>query len=168
MRRIEGLPTSLVLFPVHRAASIQKAADLFKHQGRTRRLAIFNSSRTVEMMLTQKIDSPQPTPLGLILDGADRRLARRYSLNWMVKIRVIDRTAGRSVETGELSNLSSTGAAIRMRRALEVGARLEVLIRLPFEPERWIKYCGEALQAQVADSQTEVAIRFNSARPAFM
>jgi len=120
------------------------------------------------MMLTQKIDSPQTTPLGLILDGADRRLARRYSLNWMVKIRVIDRTAGRSVETGELRSLSSTGAAIRMSRALEVGARLEVLIRLPFEPEKWIKYCGEALRAQVADSQTEVAIRFDSARPAFM
>jgi hypothetical protein len=120
------------------------------------------------MMLTQKFDLQQNTPLGLSLNSSDRRLARRYSFNWMVRIKVLDRSARGLVETGELKNLSSTGTAASVSRAVPVGARVEVFIRLPFQPDKWIKYCGEVLRAQAADSQTEVAIRFDSARPVFM
>lgn len=119
-------------------------------------------------MLTESY-IPQLNKLFLLNPGGfDRRIARRYLLNWRVKIKEIDRSGCRATEAAELQNLSSTGVAVKLGRAVQVGAKLEVLIRLPLRPEKWIKYCGKALRVQVVDSRTEVAIRFDSTRPVFV
>jgi len=119
-------------------------------------------------MLTESYN-PQPNRLlSLSPCGLDRRIARRYLLNWGVKIKEIDRSGCQMAEAAELQNLSSTGAAVKMGRAVQAGARLELLIRLPLQSEKWIRYCGKALRVQVGDSRTEVAIQFDSARPTFV
>lgn len=120
------------------------------------------------MMRMEKRQPTQRKPAGLIADGLDRRVARRYYLTWSVRIKNLDRSGCRFSETGELQNLSSTGAAVNMGRFVQAGARLEVFIRLPLQPERWIRYFGKVLRVQSAHSQAEVAIRFDSSRPIFV
>lgn len=119
-------------------------------------------------MRTQSHNRQQHKPRGLILNRPDRRIARRYLLNWAMRIKELDQRDSSLSAAGELKNLSSTGAVIKLGRAVQAGARLEVLIQLPLKPEKWMRYYGKALRVQVADSRTEVAIRFDSARPAFV
>jgi PilZ domain len=93
----------------------------------------------------------------------NRREARRYTLDWQIRV------AGEDFfeEAGELRNLSSSGALAYLKRAPELHSTMSLAIRLPLEAELWMKYAAVVVRVEEGDAFRRVAFRFDSPRPEF-
>ena len=69
-------------------------------------------------------------------------------------------------ETGTLSNISVCGALIRVRKALPVGLKVELSVRLPVV-ERWMVYRGEIIRVESDSQGFSSAVKFDAAAPVF-
>jgi hypothetical protein len=98
----------------------------------------------------------------------ERRKARRFGTAWEVTVRGTDSTGLAFNEAGSLENLSSTGAFLFLRTRLQVGERVDILIKIPFKRENWMKYSAEIVRVVEADSKRGVGMRFDTPRPAFV
>ncbi|HVF88548.1 MAG TPA: PilZ domain-containing protein [Blastocatellia bacterium] len=98
----------------------------------------------------------------------ERRKARRFDATWEVSVRGTDRTGSIFNETGSLENLSSTGAFFFLTRRFEVGEKIDILIKIPFKRENWMKYSAEIVRVVAADPKTGVGVRFDTPKPAFV
>ena len=97
---------------------------------------------------------------------AERRRARRFSVNWDIVINGKDALAGANLyERGSLRNLSSRGALLSIPRQLRVGMRMELWIQVPSGPERWIAYSAQIVRIDQSGSEFGTATKFLSARP---
>ena len=94
-----------------------------------------------------------------------RRRAQRFTVDWEVIVRGKDELGSSFDETGSLRNLSSRGAFLSISRELRIGARLEVWIRIPSEPERWMVYTGEVVRIEEDRSGIGAATKFLKPRP---
>ena len=94
---------------------------------------------------------------------ANRRVARRYSLNW--HIRVVGEDSFE--EAGALHDLSSRGALVNLKRSPTLHSRILVSIRLPGEAESWMKYSALVVRIEERGALDRVALRFDSSRPEF-
>lgn len=97
----------------------------------------------------------------------DRRMARRYKLNWPVRLRGDDSGGAHLDETSILRDLSATGAFAYVSRSPNLGSRMSISIRLPFKKGTWMIYSGTVLRVERGPSGIGVAIRFDTSRPEF-
>lgn len=96
----------------------------------------------------------------------DRRGARRYKLNWVVKV-IAQNPAGESGQIAILRNLSSTGALACMKTSAFLGQRLLVFFRLPIEEEIWMRYSATVVRVSAEPGGAGVAFKFDNSRPEF-
>jgi hypothetical protein len=97
----------------------------------------------------------------------DRRMTRRYKLNWPVRLRGDDSQSGCFEETSILRDLSATGAFSYASRHPHLGSRLSISIKLPFKQGSWMIYSGTVLRVETSPSGIGVAIQFDTSRPEF-
>ncbi len=95
----------------------------------------------------------------------ERRRARRFAVDWDVVVRGKDELGSSLDDRGSLKDLSSRGALLSLPRQLRVGMRLEVWIRMPAEPERWMAYTAEIVRIDKGRGVLSTATRFLTARP---
>jgi hypothetical protein len=69
-------------------------------------------------------------------------------------------------EAGMLKNVSVWGALGTVQRALQVGIRIELSVKLPVV-ERWMIYTGEVVRVETDGEGTRFAMKFDSAAPDF-
>jgi PilZ domain len=97
--------------------------------------------------------------------AVERRRARRFPVDWDVVVRGKDGLGTIVDESGSLMDLSSRGACLSIPRQLRVGMRLELWIRMPSEPERWMSYAAEIVRLDQGRGQVGTATKFLAARP---
>jgi len=97
----------------------------------------------------------------------DRRGALRYKLNWAVRVVAKNRLDDHNGEVSTLHDLSSTGALAYLNRHFELGERVFVFVRLPFKKESWMTYSATVVRVVQQAIGTGVALKFDTARPAF-
>jgi hypothetical protein len=97
----------------------------------------------------------------------ERRRAKRFQVDWQIRV-AITRTGGSTaVETGALRNISSNGALLFLATPLTAGAELDVYIKLPLRGKKWMKYPARVVRVEPGDAAVTAAIKFDSARPDF-
>jgi hypothetical protein len=98
----------------------------------------------------------------------ERRKARRFNTTWEAMIQGTDPSGRSFKETGSLENLSSTGAFLFLARKFEVGERVDIMIKIPFKRENWMKYSAEIVRVETEAPRIGVGMRFDTSRPAFV
>lgn len=99
---------------------------------------------------------------------AERRRARRFQVTWPIRVRCRDSAGASFEEAGELRNLSSGGALVRLNGRLKVGAQTEVLISVPLKTETWMKYDATVMRVEDSAGRTGFGIKFATGRPQFL
>jgi c-di-GMP-binding flagellar brake protein YcgR len=97
----------------------------------------------------------------------ERRTSVRRSLKWQATIKGCDHSGASFGEEGILENLSSTGAFLYLSRKVEVGTKIDLAIRLPFQKENWMKYSAEVVRIEDVQEKSGVGIKFDTVRPTF-
>ena len=97
----------------------------------------------------------------------DRRITRRYKLNWPTRLRRDDSQSGCVEETTLLRDLSATGAFAYVSYHPHLGSRVSISIMLPFKQGTWMIYSGTVLRVETSPSRIGVAIKFDTSRPEF-
>jgi hypothetical protein len=100
--------------------------------------------------------------------SSERRTARRFPLGWQAKIKGLDATGSSFEEFSTVTNLSSTGVFLHVSRQVRVGTELDILIRVPFQQEHWMRYPGRVIRVEPTEPQAGVAIRFSTLKPKFV
>lgn len=95
----------------------------------------------------------------------ERRKARRYSADWLIRIVGADKEGSDFQEVGVLKNLSSKGAFIILPKAPPQNANLEILIKLPAASDMYLKYSADVVRIESMPPKIGVAIRYNKRRP---
>jgi hypothetical protein len=95
----------------------------------------------------------------------ERRRSRRFTVDWDVVVRGMDELGSNFDEAGSLRDLSSRGAFLSLPKQLRVGMRLELWIRMPAEPERWMAYSAEIVRIDKSREGLNAATKFLTARP---
>lgn len=98
----------------------------------------------------------------------ERRIAKRFKVDWGIKVSGTSADGARIVETGLLRDLSTRGAYAYLINRLEVGSSVEVMIRLPLNREGWISYPAKVLRVDPDTTELGVAFIFDTARPVFV
>lgn len=94
-----------------------------------------------------------------------RRRAQRFTVDWEIVVRGKDELGSSFDEAGNLRDLSPRGAFLSISRELRVGAKLDVWIRMPSEPERWMVYTGEVVRVEEDHTGFGAATKFLTPRP---
>jgi PilZ domain len=100
--------------------------------------------------------------------SAERRVARRYQVGWDVAVKGTDQSGMGFDDAGILEDLSSGGAFLYLSRRVQLGARVELRIKVPFKKNNWMKYSAEVVRVKKATGNTGIALRFDTARPVFI
>jgi PilZ domain len=95
----------------------------------------------------------------------ERRIGKRFAVNWPIKVEGGD---GKQLISGEghLLNISSGGALVDLVGPIRQGMRLDVYIKLPFKKDNWMKYRAEVLRVEEGESR-RAAMKFEGKRPKF-
>jgi len=93
----------------------------------------------------------------------ERRRAKRFQVDWQVRVECDDSNGGSFIDSGMLRNISSSGALLSLTNALPAGTRLDVYINLPLRGKKWMKYPARVVRIELGAA----AVRFDSARPDF-
>lgn len=93
----------------------------------------------------------------------ERRRAKRFQVDWQVRVECDGGDGGGLVESGMLRNISSSGALLSLTNALPSGTRLDVYINLPLKGKKWMKYPARVVRLELGAA----AVRFDSVRPDF-
>jgi len=97
----------------------------------------------------------------------ERRRAKRFQVDWQIRIEIADGRGSTLVETGALRNISSNGALLSLASPVSRGTRLDVYIKLPLQGKKWMKYPARVVRIESDDAAITAGIRFDSARPNF-
>jgi len=103
----------------------------------------------------------------VLANPPERRASRRYPVGWVARLKGLDAVGVKFDEAGTIKNLSSTGALVYLTRQVRVGAKLEVMIRVPFGRENWMEYPARVIRID-SDAQTAVAVKFSALKPSFL
>jgi hypothetical protein len=96
----------------------------------------------------------------------ERRRAKRFQVDWQIKIEASIDSGERVVEMGVLRNISSSGALLSIPNAPAEGTALDVYIQLPLEAKKWMKYPAQIIRVEPGVSSI-AAVKFDTARPVF-
>jgi hypothetical protein len=102
------------------------------------------------------------------LNVIERREARRFKVDWTIKVSATD-VGGRAVEEiGILRDISSAGAYGLFAERFDVGSSVRVMIELPLRRQGWISYPAKVLRIELWDSGAGLAFVFDAVRPSFV
>lgn len=93
----------------------------------------------------------------------DRRRARRFLVDWPVRVERHDGKGGTFIESGLLQNISARGALLSLTKTPPDGAHIDVYINLPTKGARWMRYPARVIRIE-GDA---AAIKFDTPRPDF-
>ena len=96
----------------------------------------------------------------------ERRRAKRFQVDWQIRVEITGDRGDTRSETGALRNISSSGALLSLTKPLSKGTRLAIYIKLPLQGKKWMKYPARVVRIESGDS-VFAAIKFDSARPNF-
>ena len=97
----------------------------------------------------------------------ERRRAKRFQVDWQIRVEVTGGSGSTLVETGALRNISSNGALLSLAKPLTTGTKLDVYIKLPLQGKKWMKYPARVVRIEPGDAAVTAAIKFDSVRPDF-
>ena len=97
----------------------------------------------------------------------ERRRAKRFQVDWQIRVAITRTSGSTAVETGALRNISSNGALLSLATPLTKGTKLDVYIKLPLRGKKWMKYPARVVRVEPGDAAVGAAIKFDSARPNF-
>ncbi len=92
----------------------------------------------------------------------DRRISTRHSLHWQIEVEGKDNFGEPFQETGVIRNLSSSGAFFYLSHKVDLGAKISLSIRLPFQNESWIKYTAQVIRVEGGSTKIGVGVRLNA------
>ncbi len=93
--------------------------------------------------------------------------AHRFWVKWTFKVKGRNSAGLNFEEMGVLENLSSSGALFSLKTPLDIGAKLDISIELPFNKERWMEYSARVVRIVSISSIPKVAVAFDSVQPRF-
>ena len=96
----------------------------------------------------------------------ERRRAKRFQVDWQIKVEGNVDGGERFVEVGVLRNISSSGALLSISHAPAEGTALDVYIQLPLQGKKWMKYPAQVVRVEPGVSAI-TAVKFDTARPVF-
>jgi len=96
----------------------------------------------------------------------ERRRAKRFQVDWQIKVEGNVDGGERFVEVGVLRNISSSGALLSIPHAPAEGTALDVYIQLPLQGKKWMKYPAQVVRVEPGVSAI-TAVKFDTARPVF-
>jgi hypothetical protein len=100
---------------------------------------------------------------------AERRLERRFRVNWPIKVLAHNANGSGLEEIGVLRDISTMGAYGFFRGRFEVGTPVTVTIRSPIRlSQGWISYPGRAIRLESLDEGLGIAFIFEAIRPSFV
>ena len=106
--------------------------------------------------------------MGQSPDNEDRRNARRFDVGWDVAVKGKDQSGKGFDEGATLENLSSAGAFLYLTRNVKLGENLELLIRVPFKKNNWMRYRAEVVRLEPNNSRSGIGLRFATPAPVFI
>ena len=106
--------------------------------------------------------------MGKSKHNEERRTARRFEVAWDIAVDGADQSGKRFTEAGTLQNLSSRGALFLLARRIELGASLDIEIRVPLKEKSWMKYSAKVVRVNKEAAYFGVAVNFATARPTFI
>lgn len=105
-----------------------------------------------------------PSTGGLLIE---RRRAKRFQVDWQVRIEGANGGGDSFMEAGVLRNISSSGALLTLAKRLSPGTRLDIFIRLPLQGKKWMKYPARVVRIEPGIEPVAAAVKFNGPRPDF-
>ena len=97
----------------------------------------------------------------------ERRRAKRFQVDWQVRVEgTVDGENG-FVEAGVLRNISSTGALLFLPKPPSKGTKLDIYVMLPLQGKKWMKYPAHVVRVERGIAAVGAAVKFESARPDF-
>lgn len=96
----------------------------------------------------------------------ERRRAKRFQVDWQIRVEGSVDGGESFVETGVLRNISSSGALLSLPQAPPQGSALDVYIQLPLHGKKWMKYPARVIRVEDGGS-VSTAVKFDTARPVF-
>lgn len=96
----------------------------------------------------------------------ERRRAKRFQVDWQIKVEGNFDGGESFAETGVLRNISSSGALLLLSKAPSQGSALDVYIQLPLQGKKWMKYPAQVIRVEQGSSAV-TAVKFDTARPVF-
>ena len=97
----------------------------------------------------------------------ERRRAKRFQVDWKVRVESLGDGKDGFVEAGVLRNISSTGALLFLAKPLSKGAKLDIYVMLPLQGKKWMKYPARVVRVERGIAAVGAAVKFDSARPDF-
>lgn len=96
----------------------------------------------------------------------ERRRAKRFQVDWQVRVEGSVNGGESFVESGVLRNISSSGVLVSLPDGLPEGTTVDVYIKLPLQGTRWMKYPAHVVRTE-RGVVAGAAIRFDTTRPDF-
>lgn len=97
----------------------------------------------------------------------ERRRARRYALDWPIRVVGKDSNAVPFEEVARLRNLCSNGAYTYLEHWPHVGSKLTISIKLPFKRGTWMRYSATVIRVESEAASIGVALKFDTSKPVF-
>ena len=97
----------------------------------------------------------------------ERRRAKRFQVDWQVRVESAGEGTGGFVEAGVLRNISSTGALLFLPKPPPQGTKLDIYVMLPLQREKWMKYPARVVRVERGIAAVGAAVKFESPRPDF-
>ena len=97
----------------------------------------------------------------------ERRSAKRFPVDWQIRVERDGESDVSLVETGVLRNLSSSGALLSLPVALSTGTQFDLFIKLPLNDRKWMRYLARVVRIEPGAAAIAAAVTFDTARPDF-
>jgi hypothetical protein len=97
----------------------------------------------------------------------ERRRAKRFQVDWQIRVEGTEAGRGSFMEVGALRNISSSGALLFLGMPLSTGTKLDIYIALPLQGKKWMKYPARVVRSEQGIASVVAAVKFDSARPDF-
>jgi hypothetical protein len=92
----------------------------------------------------------------------DRRISTRHSLHWQIEVEGKDNLGEPFHETGVMKDLSSSGAFFYLDHEVELGAKISLSIKLPFQNESWMRYSAQVIRIDHDDNRIGIGVRLDA------
>jgi c-di-GMP-binding flagellar brake protein YcgR len=97
----------------------------------------------------------------------ERRRAKRFQVDWQVRVEAAEDGEDGFIEAGVLRNISSTGALLFLAKPLSTGTKLNIYVMLPLQGKKWMRYPARVVRVERGIATAGVAVKFDIARPDF-
>jgi hypothetical protein len=118
--------------------------------------------------VSRKENRPATANAGRLTRSGERRDSLRFEVEWDAVVKALEADGCSFDVSGRVKNISSTGVCLETGGRLEVGAVIDILIKIPLGDRHWMNYSGEVIRAWRSETGSLVAIRFTTCRPVFL